>query len=336
MIKRFTGILLAVCMILSLAACGSSPASNADPGTSSSPTRSQTVYLNYGAGTSGSTINSVVLAHAQIINEYVENVEVSPEASGGGSDNLRLTEDGTFSMSTAGNVAAYDAVNGVGDFQGETFDNVMGWLPAYASYFMLVVPAESSIKSIYDIKGKRVSVGVKGSGAEVYARGVIEGAGLTYDDFTPYYLAQSESNDAIKDGSIDALIYATGVPVPAIMELNAVDDIRIVPIEKEDAEKIAEGVAFFSPGVIPAGTHEGMDEDIPTVQSFTIAFIRADVPEDVVYEMTKAIWEHKDELSSMHASQEHLDPSMIGFGITPVMKLHPGAEKYYKEMGWID
>ena len=296
----------------------------------------QVVDLAYGAGTVGSTINSVVMAHTTIINEQNIGIRISAEASGGGVDNIRLTGDGEFQISTAANISAWQAVNGVGDFAGDKVDNVLGLLPIYSSFVMIVVPKDSPIKTLADLKGKKVSVGVKGSGAEVIVQSFITGAGMTYDDFRPYFLAQSESNDGLKDRSLDALIYATGVPMPAIMELNATDDIRLIPVSVEEAEMITADYPFFSPGTIPAGTYDGMNDPIPSVQGFTIGFIRADVPDDIVYTITKIIWENRDALARIHASQRLLEPSMIKSGLLPIMDIHPGAMKYYKEQGWVD
>ena len=119
------------------------------------------------------------------------------------------------------------------------------------------------------------------------------------------------------------------------MELMAIDDVRIIPIEEAEAAEIADGQAYFSPGIIPAGTYDGVDYDIPTLQSFTIAVVSAEVEDDTIYSITKCIWEHLEELGNIHASQQLLDPDMITESITPVMELHPGAARYYQEMGWI-
>ncbi len=292
--------------------------------------------LSYGAGTVGSTINSVVMAHTTILNEKVPYLTITAEASGGGVDNIRLTEDDEFQISTAANISAWQAVNGQGDFADGKTQHVLGLTPIYSSFVMIIVPQDSPIQTIDDLKGKRVSVGVKGSGAEVIVQSFITGAGMSYDDFRPYYLAQSESNDGLKDRSLDAIIYATGIPMPAVMELNAVDKIRLIPVPTEQAEKITAPYPFFSAGVIPAGTYDGMNEDIPAVQGFTIGFIRDSVPDDVVYDITKTLWESKDDLATIHSSQRALDPAMVKSGLEPVMPIHPGALKYYKEMGWVD
>lgn len=340
--KKIVCLALTLGLALSLMSCGNDPAPSDPSGSSSSgssnvqPAPAATQYLSLGAGTSGSTINTVVLGYTSILNEYCGGVQVSAEASSGGSDNLRYVQDGVFQISTAGNIATYQAVNGIGDFEGESFENVKGWMPCYASYVMIVVPQESSIQTLQDLRGKRVSVGTKGSGAEVIVAAMMEGAGITYDtDFTPYYLSTADSNDALVEGSIDALIYATGIPTPALMELMAIDDVRIVPIEQEEAEGISKGQAYFSAGAIPAGTYDGVDRDVPTLQSFTIAFVSAELDENTVYNMTKCLWEHLDELGAIHSSQKLLTPQMILESITPVMELHPGALKYYQEKGWV-
>ena len=292
--------------------------------------------LVYGAGTSGSTVNTVVLGQTQILNNYCKNIQITAEASSGGSDNLRYTQDGVFQISTASSTAAYQAVHGEGDFKGEVFDNVKGWIPFYLSYVMIVVPDESNIKRLNDLRGKRVSVGARGSGAEVICHAMFNGAGITYADFKPYFLSTADSNEALIDGTIDVTILATGVPTPALMELMAMKKIRIIAIPEEEAAEIAKDTAFLSAGSIPAGTYEGINYDIPTLQSSTIAYISTEVDETIVYDMTKCIWEHLDELADVHISQKNLNPQMIKECILPIMELHGGAKKYYKEKGWID
>ena len=344
--KQWTAVLMVLLVIaLVFTGCGQStpePAPSPEPtnGETEAPAEpeapAETYRLSYGAGTVGSAVNTVVMGHVALLNEYVPGLEVTAEASGGGVDNLRFTEDDVFQISTAANISMWQAMNGVGDFEGEPVQNVTGWMPMYSSFVQIVVRGDSDIYSVEDLRGKRVSVGLLGSGAEVIASSFFNGADLPYSEFEPYYLAHQETNDAMADGTLDAAFYATGVPTPAVMELGATRDIRLIPVPVEEAEYITADYPFFSPGVIPAETYDFIDEDVPTVQGFTNSFVRRDLPEELVYEMTKAVWEHLDELAQVHSSQRYKEPSMIASGLEPVAEIHPGAARYYREMGWID
>lgn len=323
--------ILFVAFLLSLAGCGQSSAPS-----NSSVSDANELHISYGANTVGTTAYNVIIVHTNILNEHVAGLRVSAEASGGGVDNLKLTEDDVFQISTASNISTWQAVNGEGDFKGEKLNHIFGFIPIYPSYVHIVVPEKSGIRSIQDIKGKRVSVGLKSSGGEVIASSFFNGVGLPYEDFKPYFLAPAETTDGLKDGSLDAAFYASGIPMPAVMELNATEKVRLIPITPEEIRKITEKYPFFSSGIIPGNTYDGMPDDFTTVQGFTIGFIRDSVPEETVYSMAKAIWEHLDDLAQSHASQKDLNPSMIKDGVLPVIMIHPGAARYYKEKGWID
>ena len=318
-------LLLMVLIMGTLVACGS----NTETGSASDEEsgNKETIYLSYGAGTVGSAVNSVVLAHTKIFSDNVPNLQVSAQASGGGVDNLKFTEDNTFQISTAANISIYQAMNGVGDFESGALKNIRGLIPVYPSYVQIVVPSKSDIYTIEDMRGKKISVGNKGSGAEVICQSFFNGAGMSYEDFKPYYLAQQETMDGVKDGSLDVGFFATGVPASAVMELMTTSDVRLIEINTEEAAKITADYPFFSPGVIPAGTYKGQDKGIPTVQGFTDAYVHKDVPDDIVYAMVKALWEHKDQLGEIHASQKVLNPEMIETGLMPIVDLHPGAAK---------
>ena len=324
--KKVVSLLVVICVLLSFAACSRD---------SAAPGAQQVTHLSYGAGTVGSTINAVVMAQTHIINENLPHVRITAEASGGGVDNMMLTHDNEFQISTAANISAWQGVNGVGVFDGQPTTHVLGWMPIYPSFFFLIVPRNSPIQTLGDIRGRRVSVGVRGSGAEQIVIHLLQGAGISYDEFRPFFLAQQESNDGLRDGSLDAIIYATGNPVPAIMELNVIMDIRLVPIPHAEAAVIADQFPFFSPGVIPGGSYDGMPDDIPTISGFTISFVRDSVPEQIVYDITKVLWENREEMGRMHASMLDLHPDMVRNGLASMMEVHPGAARYYREQGWM-
>lgn len=297
----------------------------------------QEVRLHYAGSTVGGGAYIVALAHAQVVNEMVDGVSITVESTPGGVDNARLVNMNEFQIGHAANIAAYNAYHGKGEFEGNPAENLRGWIPLYSSFVQIVVLNDSPIKTIEDLKGKRVSVGPMGSGTENIAKSFFTGAGMTYEDFGKvYYLPYAESNSGLIEGSLDAAFIATGIPTPAVEELSATRDIRILTVEPKEAKIITSDYPYFSPGIIPADTYGFLDKDLPTVRGATIAFIHKDIPEDVVYKMTKAIWENIDILASIHSSQKHLKPGMISSGVQSIMDLHPGAEKYYREQGWLD
>ena len=296
---------------------------------------SQAMKLHYAGSGVGGGAYIVALAHAQVINEKVDGINVTVEATPGGVDNARLVNINEFQIGHAANIAAYNAYHGKAEFEGKPAKKILGFVPLYSSFVQLVVLKDSSIKSVKDIKGKRISVGPMGSGTESIAKSFFTGAGMSYDDFKEYYLPYSETLNGLKSGSLDAGFIATGIPTPSVEEIAATHDIRIIPVQHEEAVEITDDYPYFSPGVIAADTYQFLNKDLPTVRGFTVAFVNKDIPKDAVYKMTKAIWENKDILSSIHSSQKYLEPDMVKYGIQPIMDIHPGAKQYYDEQNWL-
>ena len=187
-------------------------------------------------------------------------------------------------------------------------------------------------KSVADLKGKRVSLLEIGSGSLVNSRAILAAYGLSEKDIKPEYLNQVQSAEKMKDGSVDAFIQTTGFPQGTLVELATTNGIELVPIDGPPADKLREQFKFFAADEIPAGVYK----DVPATKTLSVGaqwVTTSKQPDDVVYEVTKALWSDKARaaLDVGHAKGKSIlkQNALLGLGIP----LHPGAEKFYKEAG---
>ena len=203
----------------------------------------------------------------------------------------------------------------------------------YPESIHLVVSADSGISSVSDLKGKRVSMDEPGSGTLVDAKIILNGYGLTEEDIEPEYLKPDQAADRMRDGAMDAFFFVGGYPAGAISELASQHDVKVIPITCDEAPKICEDFKFFGPDTIPGGTYEGNGDDVPTLSVGAQWVTSADQPEELIYNITKALWNKNTRklLDAGHAKGKMIteDTALNGVGIP----LHPGAEKFYKEAG---
>jgi len=177
-----------------------------------------------------------------------------------------------------------------------------------------------------------VAVGAAGGGDQFIMRKILAVMGMTFDDFKPEYVGSADAIELLRDGHIDAAPGFTNIPWSTMVELTNAGKVRVIGIEDDIIEKLTtgEGAEFF-PLTIPAGTYKGQEKDVHTVGMGTVLCIDSTVSEEQVYEMTKAIYVNAKDLSSRHASLANIAPEQ--FSQIKGIPLHPGAEKYYKEIG---
>ena len=311
--KKLLAILLAVAMLFSLAACGGSSTMTMGTG---SPTGT---YYAYGG----------------IIGQYITNnagVVVNAVSTGGSKDNIQGIDAGDYQLGTVQSDVMHYAWNGTRSFETdgkiESFRTVAG---LYAEAVQLVT-VNPEIKSVADLKDKKVSIGAPGSGVYFNAVDVLSAAGLTEEDIKPQYQNFDESADALKDGKIDAAFIVAGAPTPAITELSMTNaNTRIVPIDGDFAKKLMEDNTFYSVYKIPANTYKNQAEDIETVTVKATLIVSADASEDDVYNLTAAIFENIEAITKEHAKGAELSLENATDGLTVLF--HAGAAKYFKEKG---
>jgi uncharacterized protein len=201
----------------------------------------------------------------------------------------------------------------------------------YRNYVQIVASADAGVTSLNDLKGKSVSVGAPASGTELNARAIFAAAGMSYDDLGKVeYLPYAESAELIKNRQLDATLQSSGLGVAFIQDLAATHEINLVGVPAEVVESIG---APYVPAVIPAGTYQGQEQDVPTAAIGNILVTHEGVSEETAYQMTKLLFENLDRMAAAHsaAADITLEGAIQGLPIP----LHPGAERYYREQGLI-
>lgn len=233
-----------------------------------------------------------------------------------------------FSMADA----AADAYEGIDSFDEQgAQENIRSIAALYTNYLQIVATKESGIKTVDDLKGKRIAVGAPASGTEISAKRILGAYGLTYDDITADYLSFAEGVEGMKNGNIDAVVISSGLPNAGILELATSKDIIIVEIDEEKILSMQEDYPSFFPAIVPQDTYDDLENDVPTLGVSNVLITHKDVPDDVVYAMTKGFFENLSQLQDTHNAAKDID-------IKNALKnlpapLHPGAKKYFDEEG---
>jgi TRAP transporter TAXI family solute receptor len=210
-------------------------------------------------------------------------------------------------------------------------DSLRGVSATHDTYVQFVARADSRIRTIADLKGKRVSVGVARSPAEINARAMLRGAGLSYKDLAKVeYLPYGQSAELLKDRQLDVTLQSTTAGAMSLRDLATATELVVVAIP---ADVVAKAGAAYRPATIPAHTYPGQASDVPTAAIRNYLVTRSGVPDELAYRMTKALYEHLPELAAAQsvAKAITLDNAVTGMPVP----LHPGAEQYYREVGAI-
>ncbi len=269
-------------------------------------------------------------ALAQIFNSKVKNVNAIAQTTGASVENVRLISKKEVDIAFVQNDITDYAYNGEEVFK-EKLANFGVMASLYPEIVQIVVSADSNIKSVADLKGKKVSVGAAGSGVEANARQILNAYGLTYKDISPNFLSFAESADQFKDKHLDAIFVVAGAPTAAIQDISASRKVRILSIPRQMSEKIQKKYPFFSEITIPANTYSGQAEEVTTLAVRAMLIVRKDLDEGLVYNLTKALFDNQPELANAHAKGKEIKLADALTGVsTPI---HPGAARFYREKG---
>lgn len=299
----------------------------------SAPVMAQQQYVNILTGGTSGVYYPIGVALSQVYSKAIPNAKVSVQATKASAENLNLLQAGRGELAFTLGDSLSDAWKGVEDAGFKApLKKLRGVAGIYPNYIQIVASADSGIKTLADLKGKRISVGAPKSGTELNARAIFKAAGMSYKDFAKVeYLPFGESVELMKNRQLDATLQSAGLGVSSLRDLATSVKIVIVPIPADVVAKV--GDPAYQSGTIPANTYEGQTAAVPTayVQNFLVT--REGVPADTVYRMTKAIFDNLDQLHAAHAAAKAISKENATKGM-PV-PLHPGAEKYYREIGVI-
>lgn len=309
--KKVLALVLCLAAVFMLCACGS------------------TTDLKMATGSTTGTYYAFGGIVAGVFEENIDGLKCTVHASGASKSNIFELIDGEADIALAQNDVTYYALTGTDLFASEGkqegFSVMAG---AYPEICQIV--ATKDITDISQLEGKRVSVGDAGSGTEFNARQILEAYGLTFDDIDVQNLDFGNSATALKDGKIDAFFCVAGAPTTNIVDLCTTTTISLLPVDDEHAAALQSNYSFYTTVSIPGGTYNGVDGDVQAVAVKATFLVSDKLSDDVVYKMTKSLFEDKDQME--HDKAAFLDPAYAVAGFDD-MPIHPGALKYYQEVG---
>ena len=309
--------LAAVVVVGALAGCGDNKAG------------AQKKFLNIGTGGTAGTYYPIGGAMAEILNKNIEGMNATAQSTGASVANINMLKDGSIDLAIIQNDITYYAANGTEMFKDKKVDNLRGIAALYPETCQAVTLESSGIKTIADLKGKRVSVGAAGSGVEANARQILAAYGLTYDDIQVQYLSFGESSSALKDGNVDAAFLTAGFPTAAVQDLASQNKIRILAVDPDKADQLISQYPFYTKTVIPAGTYAGFDEDVSTVSVMAMLVASDKVDDQMGYDIAKALFTNLDRLKEAHSVGKLITKEGALKGMP--IPMNAGAEKFFKE-----
>ncbi|GAB5374031.1 MAG: TAXI family TRAP transporter solute-binding subunit [Acuticoccus sp.] len=263
-------------------------------------------------------------------------IRCSAESTGGSVYNINTVRAGELDFGVAQSDWQYHAYHGTSQFaDAGPFEKERAVFSVHPEPFTLLAKADSGINGFEDIKGKRVNVGNPGSGQRATMEVVMDAFGISMDDLAlATELKGAEMAQALCDGKIDAMIYTVGHPAAAIQEAVNSCDVKLVDVTGDAIDTLVEENPYYRVANIPGGMYKGNPDDTTTFGVGATFITSADVPEDVVYTTVKAVFDNFDQFKQLHPAFGNLkEEEMIKDGLSA--PLHPGAEKYYKERGWM-
>ncbi len=293
--------------------------------------RAETFVNVLTGGTSGAYY-PIGVALAGAIEKSVAGTKTSVQATKASVENLNLLQkgQGEIGFTLADSASQAFAGNEEAGFKTK-LDKLRLIAAIYSNYVQIVASAESGIKTLADLKGKRISVGAPKSGTELNARAILGAAGIKYEDFAKVeYLAFAESVDLMKNRQIDVTLQSAGLGVGSIKDLAASIAIVVVPVPADIVAKV--GDAAYQAAEIPANTYTGQDAAVPTAAIRNLLATHADVSDDLAYGMTAALYDNLETLAAAHAAAKGI--KLDATAAQGPLPLHPGALKYFKEKGF--
>lgn len=343
MFKRKYGFLalLFAFLLLFVAACNSSETEGNETSSNNDTTQEgqnntdgqsqERIDLLMGTGSQGGTYFPLGAEMANVWNRNIDNVNVTSTESGASVENLAKIANGDFDLGMTVNLPAYDALAGKGDFEGRKVENFAFIGHIYPEVLQVVTRESTGIKSIADLKGKRIAIGPPGSGTQAATKAVLAAYGIQDGDYEAYQEGFGDAKSKLQDGTIDASFGLLGLPDAGIDELQAsVGDVKFLEITGDALAYVEENTGYAG-YTIKAGSYEWLENDVGTVSAFAILVANTDtVSDDIAYQLAKVMVEKSNENTHVQAQHMTLENALNGLGDLPI---HPGAERYYKEVG---
>ncbi len=286
-------------------------------------------FLNIATGGTAGTYYPIGGAMAEILNKAIPGMNATAQSTGATVANINMLKEGSVDMAIVQNDITYYAANGTEMFQGKKVDTLKGIATLYPETCQAITLDKSGIKTIADLKGKRVAVGAAGSGVEANARQIMEAYGITYGDIEVQYLSFGEAANALKDGNVDVAFLTAGYPTAAVQDISSQNKIRILAVDTDKADALIAKYPFYTKTTIPAGTYAGFDEDVQTISVMAMLVANEKVDDKMGYDIAKALFTNLDRIQAAHTVGKLItkEGAMKGMPIP----MNGGAEKFFKE-----
>jgi TRAP transporter TAXI family solute receptor len=288
----------------------------------------QKQFLNIATGGTAGTYYPLGGAMAELINKNVPNVNATAVSTGASVANLNMLASGEVQMAMVQNDITFYAFSGAEMFKDKKNANLRGFSTLYYETIQVVTVSSTGIRSLADCKGKRVAVGAAGSGTEANARQILETVGITYGDIRVQYLNFAEASAALRDGNVDVAFLTAGYPTAAVRDLAAQRDVVVVPIPSVTADKIIAKYPFYAKQTIAAGAYAKQAAEVPTIAVKAMLVVAATMPEQLVYDLAKAIYGNLDRLAMAHAVGKVITKENASEGMP--IAVHPGALRFFQ------
>lgn len=289
------------------------------------------VFLAFSGGPSSGVFGKAGAGVAVVLQNLSKGrLSVTAQASSGGQENLVIVNSGKAEMGASSGPDIHDAFYGKGAWKDKKQENlrVIGIL--MNSVANVVALEGSGIKTMEDLKGKKVSYGSSGSSSAGLSEKLFEHLGI---NVTKSFLAGGPAASALKDGHIDGYLWAPSMPAPDVIDLSSTSKIRILdagtPAEKSGFFKAH---PYYAPFTIPAGTYKGVDQDVPSIATGIYWIVNKDVPDELVYEMTKLAYENTEACKTAFGPLKEMQPKLESIKYIDI-PLHAGAQKFWQEKG---
>lgn len=308
-----------------------SPAETTPPPPEEKGSSGESLKWSLATSSSGSSPNTLGSIISNVLNNHQDAVEISAQVTAGFNENLYLVIQGDADLGMGTCLDLAQAYNQEEGFEDAKFKDLR-LIGLYAiEYGHQVCRADSGIKTLEDLVGKKLNINTPSSVTATRNRMIISGMGRTPEDFRIFEIATSGAMDGLRDKTFDATFNGMSIGNSSVMELASQIPVHLIDVPEDVFEKFNEAAGgAFGYGIIPGGTYAGQDEDCHTWVGYNMLYCRADADEEAIYQLTKTFWENLGELAAADTGFSALNSDMAAFG--PDLPFHSGAERYLKEI----
>jgi TRAP transporter TAXI family solute receptor len=288
-------------------------------------------FISIGTGGTGGVYYPYGGGLAEIWSKHVPGVKATAEVTGASVENVKLAHKGETVIGEIMGDVAFQAFHGTGKFDGEP-QSILALAAMYPNVLHVVARAGAGVDSMSALAGKTASTGAPGSGTAYMSDLVLEALGIPQESFTVRRLSFVDNANALKDGTIDVGVWCVAPPTSSIMDLATTHRIALVPFSAEEQKRITDRHTFYSAYELPAGVYRGVDEPVPTLSVWNVIICQAGLPEDLVYRLTRALFENNAYMRKIHPFAQYTTPeNAVKHSPIP---LHPGTIRWLQEQGF--